>query len=91
MYFCEWADESFIGARIASATSQDGVHWEREEGMRLEAGGRYDPHGVFCPEVVRCEMGWRMYYGGFWEKHWLQPLTLYRRRALRRSGSEGGS
>jgi predicted GH43/DUF377 family glycosyl hydrolase len=86
MYFSEWSDESFIGIRIASARSLDGVHWQREEGLRLTPGGRYDPLGVFCPDIVATERGWRMYYGGFWQRHFLQPLTLYRHRGLRRFG-----
>ena len=84
MYFSEWPDESFIGVRIVSASSADGVNWQRDEGVRLSPVGRYDPYGVFCPDIVADEQGWRMYYGGFWERHCLQPLTLFKRRGLRR-------
>ncbi len=84
MLYSEWADKSFIGMRIAGARSRDGVNWQREADVCLEPGGRYDPYGVFCPEIVACEKGWRMYYGGFWERHWLGPWTLYQRRHWRR-------
>ena len=80
MYFSESRVESCIGTRVASAISTDGVRWQREEGIRLTPGGRYDPHGAFCPDVIAGQGNWRMYYGGFWEKHWLLPWTLYKYR-----------
>ena len=88
MFYSEWADESFVGMRIASARSSDGVCWRRETDICLEPGGRYDPYGVFCPEIVECETGWRMYYGGFWERHLLELWTLYQRRDLGRRRAE---
>jgi hypothetical protein len=80
MYFTEYDSPSLIGARIVSAHSADGIYWERDGGARLEPGGRFDPHGVFGGQVV----GARMYYGGFWQRHLLQPLTLFQRRRLSR-------
>jgi predicted GH43/DUF377 family glycosyl hydrolase len=80
MYFAETTDVSALGSRIASAVSSDGLHWRRDEGIRLEPGGELDGQGVFCPDVVRLDGRWKMYYGGYWNKHWLAPYTLFRHR-----------
>jgi predicted GH43/DUF377 family glycosyl hydrolase len=77
MYFSETVNRSALNSRIASAISDDGRSWRREEGYRLEPGGKFDPQGVFCPDVVREGEGWRMYYGGYWKKHFLAPYTKY--------------
>ena len=69
MFFSEWVDKSFVGMRIAGARSSDGIYWQREPRIVLEPGGRYDPHGVFCPQIVDSDTGQRMYYGGFWQRH----------------------
>lgn len=82
LYFSEYPRTSVIGSRIASALSADGIQWQREPGIRLGPGGPFDRHGVFCPEVVPWKTGWRMYCGGYWGRHWLEPFTLlaHRRR-----------
>ena len=71
--------------RIASATSRDGISSERDKNICLAPGGRYDPYGVFCPAIVPVETGFRMYYGGYWERHWLELLTLHQRRTARKT------
>ena len=80
MYFAETTGASALGSRIASAVSSDGLQWRRDEGIRLHPGGELDGQGVFCPEVVRIGDRWKMYYGGYWNKHWLAPYTLFRHR-----------
>lgn len=81
MYFSEMPAASALDSCIVSAVSEDGLTWSREEGYRLEAGGVYDGQGVFCPEVVKDGDGWRMYYGGYWKKHWLAPYTIFCHRS----------
>jgi hypothetical protein len=80
MYCAECPWPTALGSRIVSAVSQDGLEWEREPGVRLAPGGPFDQHGVFCPDVIPWGDGWRMYYGGYWGRHWLQPYTLFRHR-----------
>jgi len=77
MYYAERPPSTVIGSRIVSAYSGDGIEWQREPGVRLAPGGGFDQHGVFCPEVTPWEGGWRMYYGGYWGRHWLEPFTLW--------------
>jgi len=80
MYFAETLKASALGSRIVSAVSDDGQKWTREEGYRMVPGGAFDGQGVFCPDVLRVAGGWKMYYGGYWKKHWLAPYTLYQHR-----------
>ena len=84
MYFAEYPDASCIGSRIASAVSADGINWNRESGVRIEPGGKFDKHEVFGGNLVRLENGWRMYYGGAFGRHWLEGLTLLQRRRLKK-------
>jgi predicted GH43/DUF377 family glycosyl hydrolase len=86
MFFSEresWVDPS--GAKIMSAVSLDGIHWSREEGVRIGPGKWYDKHGIFNVDIVPIETGYRMYYTGYWGRHLLEPLTLryYRKRRQR--------
>ena len=81
MYFSEYTT-SIIGSNITSAISGDGIVWQREDGMRLTVGTDYDKHGVFCPNIIEIEGGLRMYYGGYWGKHWCEWLTLLRHRRI---------
>jgi hypothetical protein len=76
MYFSEHPPASALGSRVVSAVSADGERWRREPGARVAPPGEYDRHGAFCPTVVPAGGGWRMYYGGYWGRHWLEPLTL---------------
>ena len=80
MYFAETRQLSALQSRIVSAVSSDGLQWVRDENDRIVPGGPLDGQGVFCPDVLRIEGGLRMYYGGYWKKHWLAPYTLYRHR-----------
>ncbi len=83
LYFSEYAG-SIVGSRIACAAAvDDGVKWQRQEGGGLSSGGPWGEHGVFCPAITPVPGGWRMYYGGYWGRHWCEWLTLYhhRRRA----------
>ena len=82
MYFAETPGVSALESSIVSAVSLDGLLWSREEGVRLAPGGANDPHGVFCPDVIHEGGEWKMYYGGYWKKHLLEPYTLFRHRAL---------
>ena len=81
LYFSEYAS-SIIGSHIASAVSTDGINWQREDGVRLQCGGINDEHGVFCPHITPVAGGWRMYYGGYWGRHWCEKLTLWRHRRV---------
>jgi predicted GH43/DUF377 family glycosyl hydrolase len=85
MYFAETALVSALNSRIVSAVSNDGVLWVREEGARISPGGQFDRQGAFCPDVVAVKGGWKMYYGGYWKKHWLLPYTLFLHRENRES------
>ncbi len=71
-----------LNAKIMSAVSSDGIHWHREEGVRIASGTGYDRHGIFNVDIVPIETGYRMYYTGYWGRHLLEPLTLryYRKR-----------
>jgi predicted GH43/DUF377 family glycosyl hydrolase len=83
MYFSESSQISALNSRIVSAVSSDGVQWVREAGIRIGPGGQYDGQGVFCPDVIVVNGGLKMYYGGYWKKHWLAPYTFFRHRAKR--------
>lgn len=83
MYFSEHPRSSVLGSRVVSAVSADGEKWQREPGTRISPQGDHGAHGVFCPSVVRVEGGWRMYYGGYWGRHWLEPFTLLAHRRAR--------
>jgi len=53
--------------RILSAVSQDGLHFEKEQGVRMDVSPSGDPpHGAIAmakPQVVKLKGGkWRMYY-----------------------------
>ena len=72
-----------IGARIKSAISCDGIDWVRENKSIIEPGNDFDKHGIFSVDIIPIEGGWRMYYAGYWGRHWLEPLTLHRYRSLR--------
>lgn len=76
MYFSEHPPGTARGSRLVSARSAEGRVWQREPGARLLPQAEDGVHGVFCPSVVRVEGGWRMYYGSYWGRHWLEPLTL---------------
>ena len=66
-----------VGAVIRSAVSSDGIHWTREEGVRIGPGKAYDRHGIFNVDIVPIDSGYRMYYTGYWGRHLLEPLTLH--------------
>ena len=74
-----------VGAVIRSAVSSDGIHWTREEGVRIGPGKAYDRHGIFNVDIVPIDSGYRMYYTGYWGRHLLEPLTLhYYRKKLKK-------
>lgn len=81
MYFSEYA-ASIIGSKIVSALSKDGINWRREDRARLSAGESYDTHGVFCPSITPMSGGIRIYYGGYWGRHWLKWFTWLRHRRV---------
>lgn len=76
MYFSEHPIHTIAESHISSAASKDGLTWLREEGVRVEPGGRYDRYRAFCPEVICTQGIERMYYCGL-GKHWLSPYTLF--------------
>ncbi len=79
MYFSERnSSVNPVGGRIISAVSHDGLSWHREGDTRIGLGRNEDKHGVFSADLLAVEGGWRMYYTGYWGRHWLEPLTLYR-------------
>ena len=80
LYFAEFPRRTATGSRIVSATSTDGVHWTRELGVRVGPRSWRGLHGTFCPALVALEGGWRIYFGGYWGRHWLAPYTLLRHR-----------
>lgn len=78
MYFSDRVgpESTALGACIRSARSADGIHWQREPGIRIGPGEYYDRHGVFSVDFLQTSQGLRMYYTGYWGQHWLEPLTL---------------
>ena len=84
MYFIErTTDNRPVGGRVISAVSEDGVDWCREAGVRLGPGRVWDRHGIFSVDPLAVSGGWRIYYSGYWGRHLLEPLTLWK---YRRSG-----
>lgn len=50
---------------ILSAFSTDAQHWEKEPGLRMDAGGEGAAHYIWSPDVIPLEDGrYRMYYEG---------------------------
>jgi len=62
-----WRVPFFPYDRIYSAVSRDGRSWIREDGVRLEVGGKHRSCQVYYPEVIAGPEGYRMYYraGGY--------------------------
>lgn len=82
MYFAAGSPHRSLGASIHSATSDDGVRWVREPGVRVAHAGRYAGDGLLSPSVVPISDGrLRMYYGGYWGPHLLAPVTRWRHKA----------
>lgn len=50
--------------RILSAVSQDGLHWEREAGFRVDVEGSHGSEMVYWPHAVQMPDGWRLYFFG---------------------------
>ena len=64
MYFVENPDGG-NNVYIRSATSSDGLNWNKENGKRINYGGTYDSIGASTPEVLELANGsYRMYYCG---------------------------
>ena len=90
MYFSQRRFKSDpLGAEICSAISLDGIHWEREEGVRIGPGINYDRHGIFNVDIIPTDSGYRMYYTGYWGRHWLESMTLRYYRKMREEFNEG--
>jgi predicted GH43/DUF377 family glycosyl hydrolase len=53
--------------RILSASSEDGLRWAKDPGVRIDVGGIHESCQVYSPEVAAVEGGYRMYYraGGY--------------------------
>ena len=50
---------------ILSAFSTDAEHWEKEPGVRMDAGGEGAEHYIWSPDVIPLADGrYRMYYEG---------------------------
>ena len=50
---------------ILSAFSPDAEKWEKEPGVRMDAGGEGAEHYIWSPDVIPLEDGrYRMYYEG---------------------------
>ena len=80
MYHDESLSSTILGTQISTAVSPDGVGWTTE-GTVIEPGGLYDRCGAFGGKAIACPEGFRLYYGGFWERHWSQPHTLWTYRS----------
>ena len=62
MYYAGWQVDPVRG-RIFSATSPDGVAWERDPQVNVDFGGRYDAEKCSEPCVMRLPDGrYRMFY-----------------------------
>ncbi len=62
MYYVGWQDEPVQG-RIFAASSGDGVSWQRDPGLILDIGGRYDREKCSEPCVIQLPDGrYRMFY-----------------------------
>jgi predicted GH43/DUF377 family glycosyl hydrolase len=68
--YCHRAVQPGVGAHsdktIISATSDDGLHFEREPGVRISQTNESETAMVYAPEVLRLGNGtYRMYYAGW--------------------------
>lgn len=71
LYCHEYPDEPsgtgiHTGNHVISAISADGLHFEREPGVRIEQESRLEDYAVYAVEVLRLRDGtYRMYYAGW--------------------------
>ena len=89
MYFAEFPRFTAIGSRIVSVVSEDGLNWMRDSEVRVDPGACPGLQGTFCPDLLPHEQGWRMYYGGYWGRHWLAAYTLFRHRERKKICDSG--
>ena len=54
------------GNHVISAISEDGLHFVRESGVRIEQETEYEDFAVYAVEILRLgDGGYRMYYAGW--------------------------
>jgi hypothetical protein len=69
MYYAGWTVEPVRG-RVFSATSADGLSWNKDPEINLDFGGRYDAEKCSEPCVMRLPDGrYRMFYEACDELH----------------------
>ena len=57
-----WLIPTFPYDCILSARSDDGLIWNREDGVRLNVDDLHNSVQVYYPKVVKYKKGWRLYY-----------------------------
>ena len=57
-----WQVPVFPYDRILSAHSNDGLHWLRESGVRVDVDGVHENPQVYNPVVTKMQLQWRMFY-----------------------------
>ena len=57
-----WTVPTFPYDCILSARSDDGLVWNREDGVRLNVDDLHNSVQVYYPKVVKYKKGWRLYY-----------------------------
>lgn len=61
---------------ILSAVSEDGLHWQKEVGIRLDTMSSAGEVWVYCPDVIPLPDGrWRMYFQVKSDSGWDQILS----------------
>lgn len=65
---CWWKRPVFPYDCILSASSTDGLHWVRDEGLRIDVGGGHNSNQVYYPDIITTAGGFRIYYRGGGDK-----------------------
>ena len=92
LYFHQYFYESEPGSRknIISAISDDGLHFEREGGVRIPQTRPTESHATYAPDVIRLGDGtYRMYYAGWTEDPTVKKGSPYNGRIFSATSDDG--
>ena len=93
LYFYQYANDPTPGGGgkcIISAMSDDGLHFEREPGVRIPQTMPGESYQTYAPEVVRLEDGsYRMYYAGWTEDPTVKKGSPYNGRIFGATSQDG--
>ena len=78
------------GKHIISAVSDDGLHFEREPGVRISQTLQGESYQTYAPEVIRLGDGtFRMYYAGWTENPTVKKGSPYNGRIFSATSRDG--